>query len=631
VSEPPSAALHQLRVRAPHLYAALMGAIDVPIQIDRASISRQQVRMTMRDGVRLATDIYRRSERLAPVVAMRTPYGRASDVDTLLAFVQVGFTVVAQDCRGTGDSEPETWDFGIYEREDCSDFVDWVCQQEWFDGFLGAIGGSYVGGVQWYMAMHPRMSAIAPEVAGLVGSPPSARLYMFLNAYSDAARKDVDKSHLPLPQLERAILSDTLAGGFFNEPLQGSHNGRLLERYPELADLSPEERKRWIWGHFNALPASARAELIKFLFDEDAVTFQSMESLDRLFGHQISRGAPTIVSASADEWAKALHAPALIITAWYDWALGDSLATWELIGRAGSDVVASQSRLLISPSAHHTPGYHEGADEHSELTRLYRTPNIIRLLVLWFETTERGTFDSWPKVIYYLMGANEWRSSDTWPPADAAGLTLYLQPGGILSEDVPSQHRQPDCYVYDPENPTPTVGGSIVSFVYPPGSVDVSAAQRRSDVLIYTSHLLEHDVDVVGPVRLILFVSSSAVDTDFSARLSDVFPDGRAIQIQSGMLRTRYRNPREEPQLLQPGKIYRLEIDLWATANRFQTGHRIRLDVSSADFPKFDRHTNRVDELVPPICATQTIFHDRSCPSHLLLSVLRRNSTATED
>jgi hypothetical protein len=206
---------------------------------------------------------------------------------------------------------------------------------------------------------------------------------------------------------------------------------------------------------------------------------------------------------------------------------------------------------------------------------------------------------------------------------EAETLSLYLGAGGTLTKHEPQKPSEPDHYIYDPTDPTPTVGGSIVSTVYPPGSVDVSEVQKRSDVLTYTTESLDRDLDVVGPLRMILYASSSALDTDFVARLSDVFPDGRAIQLQSGILRTRYRDA--EPERLQPNRIYRLEIDLWATANRFKAGHRLRLDISSADFPRFDRNSNRGGEPGDPVLAGQTIYHDPKHPSHLLMSVLDRH------
>jgi putative CocE/NonD family hydrolase len=203
-------------------------------------------------------------------------------------------------------------------------------------------------------------------------------------------------------------------------------------------------------------------------------------------------------------------------------------------------------------------------------------------------------------------------------------VPFYLGPGGTLLSQEPRSLAEPDGYTYDPGDPTPTKGGSIVSYVYPPGSVDVSEVQQRPDVLTYTTEPLPEDLDVAGPLRMILYVSSSAVDTDFVARLTDVFPDGRALQLQAGALRTRYRDAEGEPGFLEPGRVYRLEIDMWATANRFKAGHRLRVDISSADFPKFDRNTNRGGEPGDPIPARQTIYHDPEHPSHLQVHVLPR-------
>jgi hypothetical protein len=318
-----------------------------------------------------------------------------------------------------------------------------------------------------------------------------------------------------------------------------------------------------------------------------------------------------------------LRAPPLQITGWYDWSLDYTLATWESLMREARDSVRSRSRLLIAPSAHNMPGYHEGKEDHPELKRIYRTNELetLELLLHWYAAVREDALDSWPTVVYYLMGANEWHAASAWPPPETRIRQLYLAADGELKLQAPGEPSEPDRYTYNPEDPTPTVGGSIVSYVYTPGSVDVSEVQQRPDVLTYTTDVLGQDLDVVGPLRLILYASSSAVDTDFSARLSDVFPDGRAIQLQSATLRLRYRNPGGVPELLEPGQIYRFEIDMWATANRFAAGHRLRLDLSSADFPRFDRNANRGGEPGPPIPAQQTIYHDPEHPSHLLLPV----------
>jgi uncharacterized protein len=340
-----------------------------------------------------------------------------------------------------------------------------------------------------------------------------------------------------------------------------------------------------------------------------------------VFGQHIPHDAHTIPHVRSDELCRSFHAPALVITGWYDWGLNDTLATWNLLRREGTGPVSSRSRLIITPSAHLQPGYREGMSGHPELQRVHATVNQVGLLHRWYAAVREGKTGEWPIVIYYLMGANEWRFAEDWPVPDAQPSTFYLGAEGTLTAHPPTQVSGHDDYIYDPLNPTPTVGGSIVSYVYRAGSVDVSEIQKRSDVLTYTTQPLERDVDVAGPLRLILFASSTALDTDFAARLSDVFPDGRAIQLQNGILRARYRNRDGAPELLEPGRIYRFEIDLWATANRFKAGHRIRLDISSADFPRYDRNSNRGGDPGPPIPATQTIYRDRDHSSHLILGL----------
>lgn len=586
-------------------------------------IRRETVWVTMRDGVRLATDLYLPPSTPAPAIAFRTPYGRTQRAQTFNSFARRGFIVLAQDCRGTGDSEPDRWDCYIHEWEDSADLVMWASRQEWFNGFLSACGGSYSGSTQWAMAMHPGMSAIAPEVAGLVITPSDTpRSHMFVNAYSRSVGNGGDKVAIPYSDLERVMLDETLASGYFNAPLDVPLRDALLEKYPDLRALPSATGKRWLWEHYITLSAADRAELIKLALNESSVTLASLEALPDVFGYSIPIGLFLFPCAGIDELIRSLRAPALVIAGWYDWNLRDTLATWDLLIREAPASMSRRSRLLIAPSAHNVPGYHEGSENQPELSRVYRLPNIVDLLLRWYETVQENALGSWPAAIYYLMGANEWHAASAWPPPDAQTLALHLGSDGTLTSHPPPQDSTPDSYTYDPNHPTPTVGGSIVSDVYRPGSVDVGDVQQRPDVLMYTTPALNRSLDVVGPLRLILYASSSAVDTDFSARLSDVFPDGRAIQLQSGVLRARYRDGTQTPERLEPGRIYRLEIDMWATANRFKEGHRLRLDVCSADFPRFDRNTNRGGEPGPPVRAVQTIYHDADRPSHVLLSVL---------
>jgi predicted acyl esterase len=609
---------------SPELERLLTSGDLPPPRFTGSDIKCQTVWVTMRDGIRLATDLYLPPKIPAPVIVARTPYGRRSGryghAASFLSLALHGYVVVSQDCRGTGDSEPDTWDCYVYEREDSFDLVEWVIKQEWFEGFLGGCGGSYLAGTQWCMALHPKVSTIAPEVGGLGVLAHSARYHMLLNAYSRSIGKGADKVSLSYGDVERQMLAETLATGYFNDPLHTAFSQALLEHYPQLRRLPTSEAKRWLWKQYTALPPAQRAELIKQVVGDHHITLAELEALPNIFGHHIALDAHMYAYAQPAELTRALGAPALMITGWYDWFLDDTLATWEQLTRKAPADVSARSRLLITPAAHNVPGYHEDAAVHPELHRTFRTSDILGLLLCWYGAVRKGTTESWPTVIYYLMGANEWRVAPAWPPPEARELVLYLGPVGTLRSQP--ERSVPDSYIYDPNDPTPTLGGSILSTVYTPGSVDVSEIQKRPDVLTYTTEPLSQDLDVVGPLRLILYASSSAVDTDFAARLSDVFPDGRAIQLQNGMLRARFRNFESDPELLEVGRIYKFEIDMWATANRFKAGHRLRLDISSADFPRFDRNTNRGGELGEPIPAHQEVWFDPEHPSHLILSVL---------
>lgn len=616
---------HRLTDAAPELERLLTRGADSSPLFTVEQIRCKTVMVTMRDGIRLATDLYLPPVLPAPAIAMRTPYGRAWDrfVGSFIYLARRGYVVVSQDVRGTGDSEPDSWDYYLYEPEDGHDFVEWVGRQDWFDGFLGGCGGSYLGQTQWCMARHPGMSAILPEVSNLGMTIDVAHHHMYRNAYARSVGKGSDKVAVSLEELERQMLEETLATGYFNEPLHQPFSAALLARYPELRTLPPLAAKRRLWEQYCALSCAERTAFVKQTLGTNSVTAVDIQALSAIFGNQVPHDAHTLPHPQPAELCRQFQAPVLLRTGWYDWYLNDTLATWELFKREAQEHIAARSRLLITPSAHNKPGYHEGMAEHRELQHSHSVlDNSRELLLRWYAAVREGTTSSWPNVIYYLMGANEWQVASAWPPPEVRTVSLYLGAGGALTAQLPQQPQDPDDYTYDPEVPTPTLGGSICSHVYTPGSVDVSDVQRRPDVLVYTTVPLERDLDVVGPLKLILYASSSAIDTDFVARLTDVFPDGRAIQLQNGVLRARCRDLQGEPQLLEPGRIYRLEIDMWATANRFKAGHRLRLDISSADFPRFDRNANRGGEPGPPLSAVQTIYRDPQHPSHLLLPVL---------
>ncbi len=583
--------------------------------------------VAMRDGIRLATDLYLPPLRSAPVVVVRTPYGRSMEdrdfVGALLFFARRGYVAVSQDCRGTGGSEPDSWDYYMHESEDGYDCIDWIRRQSWFGGFIGSFGGSYVGQTQWAMALHPAMSCTVPGFSGLGIAFNTAHFYMFLNAYARTIGKGESKVAARITEMERLYEQETMAGGYFNDPLHRPFSQALLARFPDLHSLAPSQGKRWLWEHYCALSCAQRAAFIKQALGVKNITSVDVESLPSIFGHRISHDAIAVPHADPAELCRLIKAPPLLRTGWYDWCLNDAFATWGLLRREAHENVAERARMIITPYAHNLPGYHEGVASNPELMRAPSILEYVAVLLHWYETVRAGGTDEWPRVIYYLMGANEWQVASDWPVPEAQQTAFYLGADGSLTTQPPTPASRPDQYSYDPYDPTPTVGGSIVSFIYPPGSVDVSAVQRRPDVLAYTTPPMTEALDVVGPLRLILYASSSALDTDFVARLSDVFPDGRAIQLQSGILRARYRNADGEPALLEPGRIYRYEIEIGCTANRFKARHCLRLDISSADFPKFDRNSNRGGSAGDPVTARQTVYRDSAHPSHLLVSVLR--------
>ena len=260
------------------------------------------------------------------------------------------------------------------------------------------------------------------------------------------------------------------------------------------------------------------------------------------------------------------------------------------------------------------------------------------LALRWFDYWLKGVdngLDREPPVKIFVMGRNEWRHADGYPLADTNYRPLYLDSEGSangshgdgrLSWDKPAAASPTDNYVYDPANPVPSLGGANccgVSTVS--GARDQRPIEHRGDILVYSTERLEEELEIVGPVRLKLWASSSAVDTDFVAKLVDVYPDGRSINIAEGILRTRHRNSLSDPELMKPGEVYELEIDLIGTANRFQKGHRIRVHVTSSHFPQFARNLNTgepfgTSETMTP--AEQTIHHTAARASHILLPVI---------
>jgi hypothetical protein len=258
-------------------------------------------------------------------------------------------------------------------------------------------------------------------------------------------------------------------------------------------------------------------------------------------------------------------------------------------------------------------------------------------LLAWFDRWvkgEKNEVDDWPRVKIFVMGENKWRDENEWPLARTQYTKYYLHSGGkantrngdgTLSTEAPGEET-PDKFAYDPLNPVPTKGGNSLGLNL--GAYDQAEIEDRPDVLCYTSPVLDKDLEVTGPIRAFIYAATDAKDTDFTVKLVDVYPDGKAVNIQDGIVRALYRkNDPQNPTPLTPGAVEAYEIDLWATSNLFKAGHRIRVEVSSSNFPRFNRNLNTgepVADAVKTAIANQIIRHDAEFPSHILLPIIPR-------
>src|SRR5579859_4922491 len=358
-----SIAVRSLREAAPELSQVLARSILLtPPQFAVSAIRCETQMIAMRDGVRLATDNYRPPVSPAPAIAVRLPYGRGTDsfAGVFLSMARRGYVVVSQDCRGTGDSEPGRWDYYMYEPEAGYDLIEWIVQQPWFDGFLGSCGASYVGQTQWPMALHPQMTTIVPDVSGLGIAVNTVHLHMFVNAYARSVGKGDAKVSVPYYLLEGEMIEETLAGGYFNEPLYTPLPETLLERFSNLRGMPPLQAQAWAWQHYCALTCAERSAFIKLALNIDQITAIDVEALPAIFGQRISHDRHSLPRANPAELCRSICAPVLMRTGWYDWGLNDALATWDLLMSATLDPIRAQCRLVIGPNAHNMPGYHEG-------------------------------------------------------------------------------------------------------------------------------------------------------------------------------------------------------------------------------------------------------------------------------
>ena len=542
----------------------------------------------MRDGTVLRADVYRPdAPGTYPVLLQRTPYSKDGEncVEQGHRLAERGYVVVQQDVRGRyrsdGEFQPGFFSADHRDSEDGYDTVEWAAGLPWSTGKVGTFGGSYCGWTQWELA-HTR----PPHLAAMIPSAIAANL--------------LDREMSGVLRLGRILWWST-------NTLAPDVRLRLGETGPVTTDEAERlylerDRNKWLWR----LPLAEIPD----------------EALSGVGKHWRS----WLADHASDHFGflerhRDVAVPALTTTGWYDQQIGAIKNFTGMKANGMTEEARTGQRLIVGPWSHTTDF------SSSQVGELDFGPEAVRdfyqMADDWFGHWLKGEstgVEQWPPVQLFVMGANRWRFEEDWPPAGAEYTDFYLHGGGKLDRRAPPD-GPPDSYDYDPRDP-------VMTLYSPPGQQepqDQRALDGRRDILRYQTDPVEEPVEVTGPVTVHLWAASSARDTDFVVKLMDVWPDGFVQELCYGIVRARYRESFDSPSLIEPGRTYEYTIQVNPTSNLFRRGHRIRLDVSSSDFPNFDRnHNTGGDDYSESTLVTsrQTIYHDRERPSRVVLPVI---------
>jgi putative CocE/NonD family hydrolase len=556
----------------------------------------------MRDGTVLHADIYRpRAAGEFPILLKRTPYDKHNDdaVDFGYKGAARGYVVINQDVRGRYTSDGEWYPF-LYESDDGYDTVEWAAALPYSDGRVGMYGGSYVGATQMLAAIAhpPHLKGICPVVTA--------------SNYHDGW---------------------TYQGGAFEQWFNQSWTSGLAQ----------DTLNRFVRSHTNALNGISKLPLSQYPLFELPRASSDADLLRSLAPYFLDWLAHPSDDEYWKRWSIENHyadigVPSLTIAAWYDIFLGGSLRNYVGLKLHGRDNAARLGQhLLVTIGGHAGSGRKIGDVDFGADAPFDEDETTLSWYDFLFKNVANAFYRG-KAVRLFIMGANQWRDEEDWPLVRARNTKYFLHSDGKANSALgdgtlvtASPHSDtPDQYVYDPLNPAPTIGGPLCCDAehLAPGPHDQRKVEARSDVLVYSTPPLEQDMEVTGPVQLELFAKSSAVDTDFTAKLVDVGADGFAQNLTEGIVRARYRDAQDKMELMNPGQISKFTVDLWATANVFRKGHRLRLEVSSSNFPRFDKNLNTGDGAAnggKAVPATNTIYHDAEHPSALILPIVAAN------
>ncbi len=538
-------------------------------------------RVEMRDGVELSADVYRPdTEGRFPVILSRTPYNKNGSRPLRFGtyFAPRGYVYVEMDVRGRGDSGGI---FVPYRNEgiDGYDAIDWCAKQPWSNGRVGTIGGSYLGRIQYLTAIH---------------QPPHLKTMIAMVTPSDPFVEF--PTGLPLPM---SISWCHFTAGRMNQNMDAVDWSKLHNHLPIYTMDEAAGRPNPYWK-----------EMIKHAqLDEWWEPLRYQDKYDRVL------------------------VPVLHISGWYDdEQIGTPLNFIGMTTKGKTEEIRSSQKLLMGPWPHGILRAERelGGIDFGPTAVIDLEGYFLRWFDYWLKEINNGIMDE-PPVRIFVMGENRWIDENEWPLPRTKWTTYYLRSGGRanslfgdgrLSTEKPTE-EPPDEFTYDPAVPVPFI--TDPEFKQIGGPDDYRPVERRDDVLVYTSPTLEEDVTVCGPIRVKLHAASSAPDTDFMAKLLDVWPNGFAQRLTDGMVRARFRDGTDRPSLIEKDTIYLYDIDLWNTCQTFKNGHRIRLEITSSAFPKYDRNPNTGEELGRTTrmqTAQQAIYHDRKHPSHVVLPII---------
>lgn len=607
---------------------------DVLKQLQEIAIVDQKVMMPMRDGIRLATDIFRpKGDKKVPVIFSKTPYNfnswgdgeqRNGTYQSALEAVKRGYAYVVQNERGRYFSEGD-WDILGPPTTDGYDAVDWLSKQSWCNGKVAPIGCSSTA--EWQMAVvglnHPALTTFIPQSFG-AGVGRVGKFYEQGNWYRGGAGQMLFTAWL------YGVQNDVIRPMFPKDVTQ-----EQLIRASRSFDLDPE-RARIDWSKGLAhLPIQ---DIIK-----------NANGPVGVYEKMIRR------KPNDPDWYKGglyhdnmpIERPGFWFVSWYDVSSSPNIALYNHVRASAKDPnVRNNQYLVIAPVLHCS---YKRATENTIVgersvgdARLNYDDLTYGWFDYWLKGEQNGILTKMPKVQYYTMGLNKWQSSEVWPPVNAQMTTYFLNSGGKanslygdgkLSTTAPAKDT-PDAFAYDPQNPVPSYGGNVccTGNAVQGGAFDQQKMETRNDILVYTTEPLAEGVEVSGFIETTLYVSSDVKDTDFTIKLIDVYPDGKAYNLDETIQRVRYREGYEKEVFMEKGKVYKLELSAMSTSNFFEKGHRIRIEISSSNFPRFDRNMNtggnNWDEAVG-VVAHNNVHHSAQYPSQVRLPIVKKSGVST--